>query len=224
MTITQPQHLPSGSPGGAGGQFAPQAETRPEGQLAESATGSFLFPPVEYDGVSGYIDFWTKTPISDRVLSNFMTAYKARRAAWIEEEVEKWGLEKDADPEWSRWALNPKTTKAEMQASWREARSEEIQRLASLRPWRIPSTQVRGIAIAARMYLCCTSFLDEEQAAIESHEITYARGVAPKSVKATFDEWHLDEFADDAFVDQDVAVTKQLEELQRCVASLLDND
>lgn len=47
---------------------------------------------------------------------------------------------------------------------------------------------------------------------------------APQSVKATFDEWHLDEFADDAFVDQDVAVTKQLEELQRCVASLLDND
>ncbi|PWJ60780.1 hypothetical protein B0H03_12521, partial [Rathayibacter iranicus NCPPB 2253 = VKM Ac-1602] len=39
---------------------------------------------------------------------------------------------------------------------------------------------------------------------------------APQSVKAIFDEWHLDEFADDAFVDQDVAVTKQLEELQRC--------
>lgn len=81
---SQPRH-PGGS--STGGQFTSRQNTPPEGTLAESASGSFAFPPRQFETVEEYIDFFETAPISDRVLSNADHAYRKWRQDQINAEV-----------------------------------------------------------------------------------------------------------------------------------------
>lgn len=78
---------PSGSIGGTGGQYAQKTNSPPEGSLAESATGSFLYPPQRFDSLEDYLEFFDTQPISDQVLSNASAAYLAWRARMIDAHV-----------------------------------------------------------------------------------------------------------------------------------------
>lgn len=82
-TLVEVPRQPAGAAGGTGGQFTSRENTPPEGTLAESATGSFLYPPERFDSVEEYVEFFTTTPISDQVLSNASYAFDAWRKRQI---------------------------------------------------------------------------------------------------------------------------------------------
>ena|GEM_PF-4781818 len=85
MIASAPQpRQPAGS--SQGGQYGPRTNTPPEGTLAESATGSFLYPPALHTAEE-FIAFYEQAPISDRVLSNATYAFERWRKNRIEDEA-----------------------------------------------------------------------------------------------------------------------------------------
>lgn len=81
---TRQARQPSGAAASTGGQFAPKKNPPPEDPLAESATGTFLYPPADLRLIDDYIAFFESATISDQVLSNATYAYQAwRRKAML---------------------------------------------------------------------------------------------------------------------------------------------
>lgn len=212
--------LPSGSP--AGGQFTEKHRTQPEVPLANLTEGSFLYPPIDYgpNGAESYIAFWENAPITDRVLSNLITAYRICRDRYIEASLENWSRDyqfNDKEFLARKHKVNiGKFDEDEHRRLYEVKRTEKLAEIRATRPIvHIPSTQVRGIAVAARMYQCSGSFSDEEKAIIRSHEVQFQRGGQPERVSDIWQKYHLDECSEMAFTDQDLAVQFELSEIRR---------
>ena len=77
MSTVDLERQPAGAPSGVGGQFAPRMNSAPSGGIvAESATGSFAFPPDGFHTADEMRGFFMNAPISDQILSNAQYAYK----------------------------------------------------------------------------------------------------------------------------------------------------
>ncbi len=216
MSDTLQEHVPAGAPDNTGGQWADKPQTPPEARLAENATGSFLFPPLQYEGFDGYIEFWERVPISDRVLSNLVVAYSQNRDRWIGERLDAWAKKRSNDPELLKWARSPKTTAVEIQIDHERARAEELARLRAERPIDdIGPVRARGVAIAAQMRRFRLALPLEDQPRVLSHKVRITFVEEPRTVEQIWDSYHLGEIADHALVDADFAVTAELAELRK---------
>ena len=217
MTVSDRPYLPAHSPDGAGGQFTVVNNSDPEAALPDSR-GSFLFPPINYgpNGVASYLEFWENAPVSDRVLSNVVSTYTQNRETWIGESLDRWSKVRDNDPVHMKWVADKKTTEFDVLKGHEVDRQAELERLNAERPiTTISSANARSIATAAQMYSQCAAFSKEEQEQVDNHLIRFGRGREPERVVDIYNEYHLSEIVNVAFVDQDVAVQFELAELRR---------
>ena len=213
MPEAEQGHVAAGTP--EGGQWTDKQQTRPEAQLAENSTGSFLFPPLDYESVESYMRYWQNVPVSDRVLSNLVTAYATRRLHWIGEGLDIWAEKYGNDPEILAWANGPKVSAAMMDVAFGKARADEAERLAGLRPSHINGMQARGIAIAAQMYQWSASFSEEEQEQIENFPVRLSRLRDPMTVGDIWRTYGLKEIVRAAFTDNDISVQQELAGLRK---------
>lgn len=220
MSESTQGRLPAGS--ADGGQFTEKPLSHPEANLSNLTQGSFLFPPADYgpEGVKSYLEFWENAPISDRVLSNLITAYDINRNRFIERAIDDWARDYQLNDKEFRArkfkAENGKFDPEEHKRLFEVARSEKLAEIRALRPHTtIQITQARGIAVAARIYECSGTFTPEEQAIIDAHKIKISRAAEPASVAEIWQAFHLGEITDMAFTDQDLAVQYELMEMRR---------
>ncbi len=216
VTDSIQEHVPAGAPDNTGGQWAPKTSNPPETDLIDDTAGSFLFPPLSYNGFEGYIKFWETAPISDRVLSNLVVAYEQNRERWIGEQLDAWAKKRSNDPELLKWARSPKTTAVEIQIDHERARAEELARLRAERPIdEIGPVRARGVAIAAQLYRFKKALPPEDQVRVNDHKIRITFVEEPKTVRQIWQQYHLTEIVDHALVDADFAVTAELAELRK---------
>jgi hypothetical protein len=187
-----------------------------------AGAGTFLFPPAHYGpaGIDSYIQFWENAAISDRVLSNVKSAYRHNRERWLGDQLDRWAVTFGNDPgnihRWSKKAVTREDIASEHEA----ARTIELARLSAKRSIEyVYNSQARALACAAQMYNNCGSFTPGEQAQVDSHKLVIARGLAAETVKSLYERYHLKEIVGAAFVDHDLAVQYELEELRRHIGA-----
>ena len=209
-------HQPASSPDGAGGQWAEKAQSTPEAPL-DTTVGSFLFPPRNYgpNVVGDYIKFWETVPISDRVLSNLVSVYRANREEWLGAGLDRWASIDGNSVETAEWLRKKKPDSNQIRDRHNAARLVELRRLEAERPIKeIVAMGARTVAIAAQMYRCSGWMSDEDQRTIEERAMPLSahRGW---TVRQIWDEYHLGDIVPRALVDQDLAVAVELRELRK---------
>ena len=212
-------HVPATAPDGAGGQWAEKVLSLPEVPL-DGTTGSFLFPPINYgpDGYNDYVKFWESAPVSDRALSNLISAYRANREAWIGTSLDSWARKFDNGVETGEWIRKTKPNSDQIRDRHDSARLVELRRLEAERPTAaISAMTARSIAMAGQMHRCSGSLSPDDQERVDAHPVRMARNPdsEPWTVKEIWEDYRLAEIIRKALVDQDLAVADELHELRK---------
>lgn len=227
----RPRHG-AGAPGGTGGQFAAKANTTPGDTLAESATGSFLFPPGGMATANELREFFTTTPVSDRVLSNAQHSYKK----WRESEIWRIGF-----PILEKWNMDPANIERGKQAAAQDradakrfrrpvvdnhhkilmAEGEKMAReeaAKQLPPFQVPGQHMR-VALAARQITWYRGVLptDEEKAKVS--QLALPLGDQTATVQEVTDFYQTSEWASRALTESDIAATDAMDR----IADLLES-
>lgn len=212
---TQPRR-PGGAAGGAGGQFATKTNSPPEGTLAESATGSFLYPPERFDTVEEYLEFFDAAPISDQVLSNASHAYRTWRKkailTHVQQRYEAFGNDKSS----IGYRMARDHGVEGLNAAVAAERPKWIAEAEAMYPVDVlPRPQARSV-LRAHQIVVLRGMLDEQdqEAALE-HQIQYRDEVV--SARDLYHHYNTEEWARAALTESDYA---QSEAMNR-VASLL---
>jgi len=199
---------PEGTP--AGGQFKKRQNKPPEGTLAESATGSFAFPPRAFESVAQYVEFFETAPISDRVLSNADHAYRQWRQDEINAEVRAAYAVYGNDPQVLAQARkNVVTSDRKAQEFIARARAEAEARRpqASIEPHRM-----RNILRAHQLwYYSSTLETDADRAQVLSHHLAGQQW----TVQEIVDGNSTPGWASRAMTDSDLAAVDAMERVAR---------
>lgn len=216
VDVSLPPRRPIGSAGGAGGQFVPKLNSPPEESLAESATGSFLYPPERFENAEDYLAFFDSAPISDQVLSNATHAYHAWRQRMVLSHIHAQHTQ----------FVNTEGNTAHRMAAQHGQEGLELAIEAERPKWkaeaeklypidRLPRSKARSILRAHQIVYLRGMLRQEDKQAALDHGVPFG----DEQVRAEWlvDEFHTDAWAREALTESDYA---QAEAMGR-VASLL---
>lgn len=195
-------------PGGnaRGGEYAEKQNSAPRGDLMESATGSFAFPPSEWESEEHLIEFFTTAPISDRILSNADHAYRQ----WRQQQIDN-AVMRDHD----QWGEAPETIEL-AKRNPQEFRNQNKYRQAVVREQaeqkypqkEVSPARLRTVLRAHQIYQFGSSLGEDAVRAKNLHRLKI-RG-EEKSVVDIVNEYHTLGWADRAMTENDLANTDAL--------------
>ena len=197
---------PSGSP--RGGQFAGRANTPPEGALAESATGTFAFPPRSFGSVEEYIEFFETVPISDRVLSNARHAYRKWRQDTINRKVNEAYAIYGNDPQVVAEAR--KHPLVSEQKAELFVMAERAKAAAEIPDETIDPNNMRSILRAHQLWYYRRTVAD---GTAEAEIVSSRMAGLTSTVQSIVDEWRTPEWAFRAMTESDLAAVDAMEEM-----------
>lgn len=190
------------------GQWDRKMNTPPEGTLAESATGSFLYPP-RFATAEEHIAFFEAEPISDRVLSNASYSYQRWRKDKMLEYVMAKNVAASNDPDGLFQTMSKKfgtkgleDARALKLPEWR-AEAEATYPVAEL-----PYTQLRTILRSYQMCILRGALPEEERQAVLDHEVSF--NDQPWRAVDLSDHYAAAQWAPRALTESDYAQTEAL--------------
>jgi hypothetical protein len=199
------------------GKYAPKSQTGPEVRLeSDPSVGTFLFPPVRFDHVDHYLDFWAKVPISDGVLSNVVAGYKdliGRQANLFSMD---WGHKYDNAHSKQLHHANA-TTKSQALAAREEAYLSAMVDWHETRPAVIHAASARQIVRAAQVSYYRSSQSPSDAALVQSSEV--AMFSSTLTVDELCEKYQLYKLRD-SFCEPDSTSASRLEDLRLEIRNL----
>lgn len=198
------------------GQYAGTLNTPPETTLAESATGSFLYPPVHLYA-DEHIAFFEESAISDRVLSNASHSYKKWRMERVLEHVREASAAALRDPQ----SLENRMQKSHGDPGYRDALNhQKPARVAAAEAayplTDIPSTRMRTILRAHQMWRLSPGLADGEDSKVDEHEMELLGQTT--TVAAIVESYRTRDWVARALTENDFAQTEALERVAGLLA------
>lgn len=205
---TQPRR-PGGAAGGAGGQFAQKTNSPPEGTLAESATGSFLYPPERFESAEQYLTFFAAAPISDQVLSNASHAYRKWRQKAILAHIHARHSAFVDDKDNIAYRMAKQHGKAGLDLAIERERPTWIAEAEAMYPiTELPEAQSRSALRAHQIVLQRGMLAPEDQQAAMDYPIPHGSGFA--RAEDLVDRYHTYQWAEAALTESDYAQTEAM--------------
>lgn len=184
--------------------------------MTESATGSFLYPPEQFESVQDYLEFFDSAAISDQVLSNATHAYRTWRQKSILAHIQ---AQHEA-------FVNTKDNVAYRMAKTHGREGLDLAIEAERPKWRaeaeglypvesLPRSQSRAVLRAHQMVFLRGMLPEQDEQAVLDHQIPHLG--APVRAEDLVDHYNTYEWAHEALTESDYA---QADAMNR-VASLL---
>jgi hypothetical protein len=149
--------------------------------------GTFEYPPVPRS-VAQHVAFWLSVTVPDAILTRVRNGYVHGWEAWADEQMDDW-VATDREP------------KVREHAAWQERFKAQYTALDDVRPNSLPAVLARPLVRAAQMarYANMLNSQEEYDRVLET-QIDLG-DEEPATVRATLDQWHLDELPDGVFED-----------------------
>lgn len=175
--------------------------------MAESATGSFLYPPERFDSTEQYLDFFTNEPISDQVLSNATHAYDVWRKAQILEHVTQANARLEMYPTREELKRIDAGGTRELQQMKAETTAKARAEADALFPMRmLPRSGTRSILRAYQIAMQRGLLPGEYKDSVLAFELPVKDEIL--TVEAIWDRYRLGEWAGNALTENDYAQTE----------------